>query len=60
MDYKLMAIAVCNGKYTQYEIGRAIWLINHYGASEAESDAIKIWLEALGALDAQVRITVVT
>ncbi len=56
MDYKLMAVAVCNGDYTQQKINKAVWLIDQMGCNQSFSDAIRIFLESLSASDSTVEI----
>jgi hypothetical protein len=57
-DYKLMAVAVCNGEYSKENIDLAMSFLKHFGCHQIAADAIRIWLEALGATDAQVKLTI--
>lgn len=51
MDYRTMALAVCNGTYTVSTIAMALHVLDMLGASKAVSDDIRDMLYALKDYD---------
>lgn len=46
-DYELIALGVCNGDYSQYRIGQAVYVLEMFNATEAQVEEVRKTLEAL-------------